>query len=121
MGDLSPHFSRAEFRCKCLQCDFDTVDAVLLEVLESVRYYYDLPVIITSGCRCAAHNATVGGSANSQHLLGRAADIVVKGMSPDAVANYLEQTYPGRLGIGRYAGFTHVDSRNTAARFDYRS
>lgn len=121
MGDLSANFSRSEFRCKCLLCDFDTVDAQLLEVLESVRQFYGLPVIITSGCRCPAHNAAVGGSANSQHLLGRAADIVVKGMSPDGVANYLEQTYPGRLGIGRYNSFTHLDSRNTAARFDYRS
>lgn len=117
MGDLSPHFSRAEFRCKCLQCDFDTVDAQLLEVLESVRQFYALPVIITSGCRCAAHNAAVGGSANSQHLLGRAADFVVKGISPDGVANYLELAYPGRLGIGRYPNFTHADSRNQAARW----
>lgn len=119
MRDLSAHFDRAEFACRC-GCGYDTVDADLLNALESVRYYYDLPVIITSGCRCAAHNASVGGSPQSQHLIGRAADIVVQGMSPDAVANYLEQTFPGRYGIGRYAGFTHIDTRNKSARWDNR-
>lgn len=116
MRKLSPHFSRWEFACRC-GCGFDTVDAELLEALETVRQFYGLPVVITSGCRCAAHNAAVGGSLGSQHLYGRAADIVVQGMTPQGVANFLEQNFPGRYGIGRYKTFTHLDTRGTAARW----
>lgn len=113
---ISPHFDRGEFACRC-GCGFDTVDTVLLEVLEAVRQYFGQPVNVTSGCRCPAHNATVGGAANSQHLLGRAADIVVKGTLPAEVVRFLRAAYPGRLGIGRYSNFVHVDSRNSSARW----
>lgn len=118
MGDLARYFSRREFACKC-GCGFDTVDAELLEVLTVVREHFDAPVTITSGCRCAEHNAAVGGSPNSQHLLGRAADIVVKGVPAIEVYRYLNLVYQGELGLGRYQTFTHVDTRSTAARWDH--
>ena len=76
MGDLSEHFSREEMACKC-GCGLDTVDAELLSLLEKIRAHFDRPITINSGCRCEAHNRAVGGSKNSQHLIGRAADIVV--------------------------------------------
>lgn len=110
MGDLSEHFNRDEFECKCTQCGFDTVDVGLINLLEAVRNHFGKPVIISSGCRCEAHNKAEGGSLKSQHLLGRAADIVVADTSPDAVATFLEVF--GAQGIGRYNSFTHVDSRS---------
>ena len=58
-----------------------------------------------------------GGAKKSQHLLGRAADIVVRNVSPDVVATYLEQQYPFAYGIGRYATFTHIDSRSQRRRW----
>lgn len=118
MGDLTRHFSRREFACRD-GCGFDTVDAELLELLVAVREHFDAPVIITSACRCPQHNQRVGGSAQSQHLLGRAADFVVQGVAPDEVADWLDRTYAGRYGIGRYpkSGFTHVDSRSIPARW----
>lgn len=116
MGDLSPHFSRSEFACKC-GCGFDTVDARTLELLEDVRQHFGTPITITSGCRCRAYNQRVGGSPNSQHLLGRGADIQVRNVTPAEVAGYLERVYPGKYGIGRYQTFTHIDSRGSAARW----
>ena len=118
MIKLSPHFSREEFRCKGTDCHlsiagncgFDTVDTELLLVLEKIRGYFNKPVTITSGCRCMAYNEAVGGTANSQHTKGRAADIVVHGIEPDEVANYLEG-FMTSGGIGRYTTFTHVDTR----------
>jgi len=118
MIKLSPHFSRSEFRCKGTDCHptiagncgFDTVDAELLNLLESVRGYFNQPVTITSACRCPIHNEAVGGKANSQHVKGRAADIVVHGIEPDDVADYLEHVMK-HGGIGRYSTFTHVDTR----------
>lgn len=109
MGDLSKNLSRYEFDCKC-GCGFDTVDVGLVYIVQAVRDHFGRPVTINSGCRCPEHNRREGGADKSQHLIGRAADIVVAGVSPADVADYCETMNPG--GIGRYAGFTHVDSRS---------
>jgi uncharacterized protein YcbK (DUF882 family) len=116
MGDLSTHFSRSEFKCKCSQCDFDTVDAGLLLMLEKIRVHFNRPITINSACRCARHNFAVGGGKTSQHLYGRAADITVDGIEPRIVANYAEALNPG--GLGHYSTFTHIDSRNGTARWN---
>ena len=111
------HFKRREFACKC-GCGFDAVDAELLSVLEQLRTALgNRAVSITSACRCDNHNRKVGGARNSVHKLGKAADIKVTGITPAKVADYLERTYPGRYGIGRYRSFTHIDVRNSVARW----
>jgi len=114
---LSPHFDREEFTCKCSECNFDTVDVVLLQVLEHIRLKYNSPVRINSGCRCPVHNKAVGGSKNSQHLYGRAADIVVDGVKAVDVYAWLDETYSRRYGMGKYNTFTHIDTRNFKARW----
>jgi hypothetical protein len=38
----------------------------------------------------------------------------------DKVADYLEEKYPDKYGIGRYIGRTHLDIRKTKARWDNR-
>ncbi|MGU3485255.1 D-Ala-D-Ala carboxypeptidase family metallohydrolase [Enterobacter bugandensis] len=119
MGDISPHFNRSEFGCKC-GCGFNAVDKQLNEILEDVRTHFNAPLIINCACRCPAHNKAVGGEDKSQHLYGMAADITVNGYSPDSVANYLEQHH-SNCGIGRYDTFTHIDVRGYAAHWDYRS
>jgi uncharacterized protein YcbK (DUF882 family) len=117
---VNPFFKRSEFACQC-GCGFDAVDAELLEVLTDLREHFDRPVIINSGNRCQAHNASIGGSApNSKHTKGIAADVRVKGVHADDVADYLENKYPNKYGIGRYIGRTHIDVRETLARWDYR-
>ena len=113
---LSSHFYRKEFACKC-GCGGDTVDVELLRVLDQLRMRWMAPVIITSGYRCAAHNAKVGGAPDSQHLVGKAADIAVRGISAETIADYLDDQYPGRYGIGRYPTWTHIDVREREARW----
>lgn len=124
MGDLSPHFSRSEFRCKgCTNvnpCPFypvDTVDAALITVLEEVRGHFGKPVRITSGSRCLPHNTSIGGSRRSQHLLHKAADIVVAGVEPQAVYDFLDPSHGG--GLGLYKSFVHVDVRDGKARWQW--
>jgi uncharacterized protein YcbK (DUF882 family) len=112
MGDLSEHFNRSEFACRC-GCGFDTVDAELIRVLEELRRWLrDSPVTILSGCRCPIRNAVAGGAYQSQHLHGKAADIRVAGVDPSLVAECLEDQYPDRYGIGRYPTWTHIDVRS---------
>ena len=105
---ISPNFDRDEFACKC-GCGYDTVDTLLLEALESIRVHFNQPVTITSACRCNNHNKKVGGSTNSQHKKGRAADIQVRNTSPSDVATFAEEL---GMSVGRYETFTHIDSRS---------
>ena len=46
-------------------------------VLDPAREMWGGPIRVTSGYRCTALNAAVGGVRNSQHITGRAADITV--------------------------------------------
>ena len=114
MGDLSKHFNRSEFECKC-KCGFDTVDAELITVLEDVRAYFNSPITINSGSRCKKHNKAIGGKPSSQHLLGKAADIAVKDVSPDKVFSYFIEKYLDKYGKGCYTNFSHIDVRSKHA------
>jgi uncharacterized protein YcbK (DUF882 family) len=80
-------------------------------MLEEVRSACgDRPVHIVSGTRCKSHNRACGGEPNSQHLKGRAADIVATGMTPYQVWRAVGKIASVH-GRGRYPGFTHVDVR----------
>lgn len=116
MKRLSKHFVRDEFACKC-GCGFDVVDADLLEILEEIRVRFNKPVVINSAARCPAHNKAVGGSPTSQHLLGKAADIVIDGEQPGYVGSFVDAVRKDCFGVGVYETFTHVDSRTGKGRW----
>lgn len=120
---LAPDFKVRELRCRD-GSDTVMVDETLTVVLQCIREHFGKPVTITSGYRTAAHNAAVGGAKSSQHLLGRAADIRVAGVSVEDVAAYTESLMPDWGGVGRYpvkagraAGWVHVDTRADKARW----
>lgn len=113
---INPWFKPHEFACKC-GCGLSEVSDELIDVLVDVREHYNAPVKINSGRRCVEHNRKEGGASNSKHLTGEAADIVVKGVNAEDVADYLESKYPDKYGIGRYNGRTHIDVRKQKARW----
>ena len=49
------------------------------------------------------------------HCYGTAADIVVKGQKPAAVAAYARKIMPDWGGVGIYGSFTHIDIREQKA------
>ena len=119
---LSPSFRVREFACK--GSDVVLIDDELVVLLQCIREHFGKPVVITSGYRTAAHNAVVGGAKSSQHLLGRAADIRVPGVSVEDVAAYAESLMPDWGGVGRYpvkagraTGWVHVDTRANKSRW----
>ena len=123
---VSKNFSRYEFECQC-GCGFAAADVTLLEALEDARAHFKktytnrkVIISVTSGNRCHKHNRKVGGAADSHHVKGMAADFVVNNVHADEVADYLEDKYPDRFGIGRYNDRTHLDSRTKPARWDLR-
>lgn len=124
---MTEHFHINEFRSK--DGEYFPKHAqenlkVLAEQLEILREHFGAPIKINSGYRSAKHNAKIGGEENSQHLLGKAADIVVEGISPDEVADAIDFLIDGKMmkqgGLGRYATFTHYDIRGKKARWDKR-
>ena len=104
---IAPHFSLGEFACRD-GSDIVLVHPALLVMLERIREKWGSPITITSGYRTPEYNRRIGGAEASVHLLGMAADIVVKGVAPLAVYAYVS----GELqagGVGLYPTFTHVD------------
>jgi len=93
----------------------------LCETLEVIRDAVGArPLRVGSGYRDHEYNAVIGGAKRSQHMEGRAADIVVAGMTAQFVHNtILELFEDGHLphlgGLGSYPGFTHVDVRPRVA------
>lgn len=115
---LSDNFTLGEFACKD-GSDFVLVHPSLVALLQNVRDHFGRAIHINSAYRTPNHNRNVGGSPKSKHMLGMAADIKIRGVSPDAVARYLEECDPG--GVGRYDTFTHVDVYGALRRWDYRT
>lgn len=127
--DITPHFSYEEFS-RPLRTRYGKVFPAaeyprewihdrlekLCGVLEIVRAALGNRVIhVGSGYRDRAYNVAIGGARFSQHMEGRAADIVVKGVSPDEVHKAVLDLYITKRivigGLGRYPTFTHVDIR----------
>lgn len=105
---------RSNFKVKEFAChdgsDKILVDSELVEKLQIIREHFGKPVIINSAYRTPTYNLKVGGVGGSQHTLGKAADIVVREIPVDVVKMFAEEI--GFRGIGRYATFVHVDTRN---------
>lgn len=129
---LTAHFRVEEFACK------DGSDTVLVSkrlcgMLEQLRKRLGCTVNVNSGYRTAAHNRRIGGSSQSKHCRGLAADIICKRdgrtVSAEEVCCAAQLLgFPGIAYITKNA--THVDvresgrfwadeSRNNAAVTDF--
>jgi hypothetical protein len=117
---ITPHFEVREFSCHD-GSDKILVDTNLVHVLEQIRAHWAGCVIsINSAYRTTAYNSSISGAPHSQHLYGKAADIVVTvngvQIKPALVAAYAEHLGIG--GIGLYPKFTHVDVRAIRSRWE---
>lgn len=126
---LTPNFTVYEFRCRD-GSDTVMIDESLVVLLQCIREHFGKAITITSGYRTEHYNNVtlpakgIKTSRNSQHLLGRAADIQVQDTDPLAVAAYAESLMPGWGGVGRYPvkagrakGWVHVDTRPNKSRW----
>lgn len=121
---LTPHFHLREFASRGLLPSDPKIRQRLQEVaqnLEVLRAHLGRPIQVISGWRSDAHNEAIDGATQSQHLFGRAADIVVPGLSPAQVFGAIEQLQAeGRMtqgGLSAYASFTHYDTRGYPVRW----
>ena len=121
---ITKNFSLAEFDCKDGSAMPNSVIINIIELaknLQELRYYLKTSITVNSGYRSPKYNAKIGGVKNSQHVLGKASDLMVKGFTPKQVADAIEKLIKaGKMkegGIGVYPTFTHYDIRGVKARW----
>ncbi|BAQ92738.1 Uncharacterized protein conserved in bacteria (COG3108) [uncultured Mediterranean phage uvMED] len=124
---MTKNFSKSEFESKCGREMPEEVYHNVVKVANQLQYlrdYLNKPIKVNSAYRSPEHNAKVGGVPKSQHLLGKAADIVVSGIKTEFLYQYIEDAISnGEMlqgGLGLYDTFVHYDIRGTKARWDYR-
>ncbi|MBC8529550.1 peptidoglycan-binding protein [Christensenellaceae bacterium NSJ-44] len=113
------HFKLREFGCRdgsAVPREYWGNVRALMAELEKIRAVWGKPIIINSGYRTKTYNQQCGGAKASQHLTANAVDISVQGVAPSTVYNKLNAMYPDQ-GLGKYAGFTHLDLRGYRARW----
>lgn len=125
MGDLTENLSRHEFACEC-GCGLICADFELVNVIQGVCDHFGCSVDISGPNRCHEHNEVVqkkynpnyvSYSSTSTHMDAIAADCKFSGVSPSDVADYLEEKYTNKYGVGRYHNRTHIDVRSNKARW----
>ena len=126
---LTNNFSKAEFDCSC-NCEMPKEVLIniqkLANQLQILRNKVGVSVKINSAYRCVKHNANLKpkpGAKNSQHILGKAADIVISGFKAsktfDLISELINEGDMLQGGLGAYNSFTHYDIRKTKARWDF--
>lgn len=107
-----PNFTPAELACR--GTGRLKVDADALDKLQALRDRLGKPLIVTSAYRSPEHNKAVGGASGSQHLQGRAYDVMMTNHDP--VDFEREARAVGFTGFGFYPpkngghNFIHVDT-----------
>lgn len=105
--------------------DINSLDAMLdliVFCLQPLRERLKKPVIITSGYRSREVNKIVGGAQNSQHTRGQAVDIVVNGLTPAQLTDFIvaQKDIPFDQLINEYDRWTHISyvkGKNRRQRF----
>lgn len=118
---LSKNFTQEEFECKC-GCDSFRISDELIDGLQQLRDLIAAPIHINSGYRCESHNARVGGSKNSKHVLGIAADITCSGINWNLLYHYAENIAifrNGGIGVYPESNFIHLDTRKEHVRWAF--
>ena len=102
------YFKQSEFRCKC-GCGADSMNETLIRVADRTRGHFGRPMQVTSGRRCANHNARVGGVSNSRHLSGKAMDFCVVGKTAAQVLDYVQKQPEIRYAYAIDGTYVHMD------------
>lgn len=121
---LTENFALKEFRCR----DGSDVPEELMENvqelaenLQVLREYIGKPITVISGYRSPTYNRKIGGARRSQHMLAKAGDLIVNGMTPDevkaAIIHLIKEGKMKKGGVGLYTHFTHYDVRGFNRRW----
>lgn len=84
-------------------------------LLDPLRELIGYPILVSSGYRRYLLNQTVGGSKNSQHMYGQAADILVPGLPPKYLYKMITEHFEFDQCI-LYKDFVHVSYKSGGNR-----
>lgn len=70
--------------------EIENLKKLCAAILEPARAHFGKPITPSSGFRCKALNAAVGGSDTSQHMTGQAVDFEVPGVSNIDLAYWIK-------------------------------
>lgn len=121
---LEQNFKLSEFRCKDgTDVPEELMDNVkqLAKNLQVLREHLGTSITVISGYRTPEYNKKIGGAKRSQHMLAKAADIIVPGLTSlevrDTILKLIKEGKMDKGGVGIYPTFTHYDVRGRNARW----
>lgn len=100
MGDISDHFSKRDFACRCKQCKREfKISLTLVGILEMIRSHFNKRLEIATGYLCEEENSRRGGIKKNYHILGKAAKFYMLHTPPGKVFQFAERI-PQIHGLG---------------------
>lgn len=109
------NFRRSEFECRC-GCGRALMNAEFMTALQALRTASGVPMVVSSGYRCPAHNMAIASSGpNGPHTTGKAADILVQRADAHKILMALTPVFTG-IGLKQKgtSRFIHLDSCSPA-------
>lgn len=114
MGNLSEHFSKEDFVCRCGQCPKDfRMSLTLIGILEDIRIKFQERIEVLTGFMCDNAEPKEAGPKKNYHGSGKAIDFtLVNKEKLVEVFRHLE-TFPELTGLGfdQQNNYIHIDLR----------
>ncbi|OGC25620.1 hypothetical protein A2291_04310 [candidate division WOR-1 bacterium RIFOXYB2_FULL_42_35] len=113
MGNLSEHFNSKDFACHCPECRGEyKIHLGLVGALEMIGGHFRKKVRVLSAFWCDTYNERQNRPKRSWHARGKAAHIIIEGVSIQDLFKFAE-TIPEARGLGLYPkeNLVHIDTR----------
>ena len=104
-----PNFSPQELACR--GTGKFKIHIPTLDKLQQLRRRIGKPIIITSAYRSPEHNRAVGGASRSQHMEGRAFDVMMTNQQPAMFEAAARAEGFTSFGYYQHRDFMHIDTR----------
>jgi hypothetical protein len=110
--DRLTHFSVSDFSCSCGRCHGVTTHESLVEAIEDIAVYLDLPVHVVESARCIGHNERLGKDKFDLHCCrngegGRA--LTVRVPTGKDLALFLQAALGKFNGVGINKDYIHLE------------
>jgi uncharacterized protein YcbK (DUF882 family) len=117
---ISENYKSDQFDCKCTdpKCISTAIHEELIAGLEKLCESVGEVLTVNSAFRCEKHNAAEGGAPKSQHLKGKAVDLVGFKCSSDELVKHARDVKCFK-GIGKGKTLVHLDVREKPAYWEY--
>lgn len=119
---MTPNFSKAELGCRC--CGGVRLPPGFAQALQGVRDAMQEPLLLSSACRCARHNQSIGGHPRSLHVFDQPHWPTGGCCAVDVVADMSREMFREKLlavawargwSVGIHPKFIHLDLRSEYA------